>query len=101
MDCAARRRTLHRDPLTRLVSRTLAVASFCAVTVMLALAAPAVAAPGWSAPTPIDIGFTAPDDIACPSSSFCMAVNFFGNATSYIGQAWGNPVNVDGGHPLT
>jgi hypothetical protein len=72
-----------------------------------ALAAPSsgLAANGWSAPTVID-NSNPPENVSCPTSTFCAAVGAGGYGQTFTGKSWGAPTNVDpssnpSGHTLT
>ena len=48
--------------------------------------------PGWDTGTTIDNGSLT--SVSCPTNSFCMAVDSFGNAIPYDGANWGPPTNT-------
>ncbi|GAC1341632.1 MAG: hypothetical protein NVSMB29_12430 [Candidatus Dormibacteria bacterium] len=53
----------------------------------------------WSPPIVID--GSALSSVSCDSSSFCVAVDYGGNALTWNGGTWSAPVNIDGGTQLT
>ncbi|MGA2530491.1 MAG: Ig-like domain-containing protein [Acidimicrobiales bacterium] len=73
------------------------------------LASPAAASPagwtqgtaidsgGWSQATPIDPLRGDLTSIACPTATFCAAVDGSGNVLTYDGSSWSSPVSVDSG----
>ncbi len=56
----------------------------------------ALAAGGWSIPTPVDPG-QALHSVSCASTSFCAAVDNDWRALTYNGSSWGAPVSIDSG----
>src|SRR5215467_8212787 len=48
-----------------------------------------------AAPAGIDVPAGGLDDISCASSSFCIAVDSFGNALTYDGTSWSGPAGID------
>jgi hypothetical protein len=83
-----------------------------AVAVAVAVAAAALAAPssglaanGWSGPTVID-NSNPPENVSCPTATFCAAVGAGGYGQTFDGKSWGAPTNIDpssnpSGHTLT
>jgi hypothetical protein len=72
-----------------------------------ALGLPAVgfAANGWSGPTPID-NSNPPQNVSCPTATFCAAVGAGGWGQTFNGSSWGAPTAIDpssnpSGHTLT
>ena len=72
-----------------------------------ALAAPSsgLAANGWSGPTVID-NSNPPENVSCPTATFCAAVGAGGYGQTFNGKSWGAPTNIDpssnpSGHTLT
>ena len=55
--------------------------------------------PRWSAPTDID-GSNTLNSVACPTASFCVAVDNAGNALTWNGTSWSAPRDIDPGHDL-
>ncbi|WP_170226660.1 cutinase family protein [Rudaeicoccus suwonensis] len=48
----------------------------------------------WRAPQMIDPSGS-PNSVSCPTSSFCVAVDAYGNALTFNGSAWSQPATVD------
>ncbi len=72
---------------------------------VLALPSSGVAAGGWSGPTIID-NSNPPENISCPTATFCAAVGAGGWGQTFNGSSWGAPTNIDpssnpSGHTLT
>ncbi len=64
-----------------------------------------LAAGGWSGPTAIDTS-NPPQNISCPTATFCAAVGTGGWGQTFNGSSWGAPTNIDpssnpSGHTLT
>jgi hypothetical protein len=81
------------------------VGLWAAVAVIAALVLPSAAwgANAWSGPTTID-NSNPPENVSCPSSTFCVAVGENGHAQTFNGSSWGTPQFVDpspSGSPLT
>jgi len=71
----------------------------------LALPAPGLAANAWSGPTAIDRS-NPPENVSCPTATFCAAVGAGGFGQTFNGTSWGAPTNIDpsgnpSGHTLT
>ena len=67
----------------------------------LALPAGGFAANGWSGPTPID-NSNPPQNVSCPTATFCAAVGVGGWGQTFNGSSWGAPTNIDpSGRTLT
>src|SRR5581483_2020176 len=49
----------------------------------------------WAAPSHIDHQQGGVDSVSCPASSFCLAVDDYGNAVRFDGHSWTAPVSVD------
>lgn len=89
-------------------TRRCSVRALAVVAVTLgALVVPAagLAAGGWSGPTSID-NSNPPENISCPTTTFCAAVGAGGWGQTFNGSAWGAPTNIDpstnpSGHTLT
>src|SRR5664280_410244 len=66
------------------------------VAVSLLAPAGASASGGWSAPASIDT-VANPDltSVSCATPTFCVAVDWAGNALAYNGTSWSSPVQVD------
>jgi hypothetical protein len=82
-----------------------ALVTAAAIGGALALTSAAWAANAWSGPTTID-NPNPPEYIACPSSTFCVAVGTNGYAQTFNGTSWGTPQFIDpslnlSGSPLT
>ncbi len=84
-----------------------AVASAVLVVTAAVLVVPssALAAGGWSGPTSIDSS-NPPENISCPTATFCAAVGAGGWGQTFNGSSWGAPTNIDpssnpSGHTLT
>ena len=60
----------------------------------LALPAGGFAANGWSGPTPID-NSNPPQNVSCPTATFCAAVGAGGWGQTFNGSSWGAPTNID------
>jgi hypothetical protein len=63
------------------------------------------AAGTWSGPTVIDKS-NPPENISCPTATFCAAVGVGGYGETFTGSTWGAPANIDpssnpSGHTLT
>jgi hypothetical protein len=71
-----------------------ALAGVAVIATALALPSAASAANVWSGPTTID-NANPPSYIACPSSTFCVAVGTNGYAQTFNGTSWGTPQFVD------
>ena len=74
-------------------------AAMTAAVITAALALPSAASAAsaanvWSGPTTID-NANPPQYIACPSSTFCVAVGTNGYAQTFNGSAWGTPQFID------
>ena len=74
---------------------------------LASLAAPSsgLAANGWSGPTVID-NSNPPENVSCPTATFCAAVGAGGYGQTFNGKSWGAPTNIDpssnpSGHTLT
>jgi hypothetical protein len=48
----------------------------------------------WSA-APISIDTAPLASVSCPSSSFCVAVDYSGNALTFNGSSWSAPASID------
>ena len=59
-----------------------------------ALPSPGFAADTWSGPTAID-NSNPPENISCPTVTFCAAVGAGGYGQTFNGSSWGAPTNVD------
>lgn len=59
----------------------------------------ASAAVYWSPPAPVTAGFYGSSAVSCASSSFCMAVDSYGTASTFDGTSWGSGVSIDPGSP--
>jgi hypothetical protein len=82
------------------------------IVAMVAVAAAALMVPSsglaanaWSGPTVID-NSNPPENISCPTATFCAAVGVGGYGQTFNGSAWGPPTNIDpssnpSGHTLT
>jgi hypothetical protein len=73
--------------------------------VALAVPSSGLAANAWSGPTVID-NANPPENISCPTATFCATVGAGGYGQTFNGSAWGPPTNVDpssnpSGHTLT
>jgi hypothetical protein len=71
------------------------------LTAISVSASPAVAAepPSWS--TPARINSTNLTSVSCPSTSFCVAVDWYGNYLTYNGSSWSAPASVGNEDYLT
>ncbi len=49
----------------------------------------------WSVPTYVDTGSSDLFSVSCTSVSFCMAVDWLGNALSFDGSGWSTPTVID------
>jgi hypothetical protein len=49
----------------------------------------------WSAPLSVDPDRGFPDSVSCTSSTFCMAVDYYGAAFEYRGSTWSTPKSID------
>ncbi len=72
---------------------------------VLVVPASGLAAAGWSGPTVID-NSNPPQNISCPTTTFCAAVGVGGWGQTFNGSSWGAPANIDpstnpSGHTLT
>jgi hypothetical protein len=81
------------------------VAAVVVTAAVLAAPAPGLAATGWSGPTVID-NANPPQNVSCPTATFCAAVGAGGWGQTFNGSSWGAPVNIDpssnpSGHTLT
>lgn len=66
------------------------------LAVLVGLPAAAVAGPlGWSGPTSVDPVFS-PSSVACPSASFCMAVDREGRSAAFDGMTWNQSPKIGG-----
>jgi len=72
----------------------LALATLAFAVAALGLAPSALAASGWSAPSPVDAEGNGMDAISCTSASFCMAVDEAGNAFNFNGSSWSGPTKL-------
>ena len=54
----------------------------------------------WAAPTTAIAPVGQLTSVSCPSGTFCLAVDGFGNAVRYNGSTWGAPVSVGVGTQL-
>ena len=63
---------------------------------LLAVPMSRLAADGWSGPTAIDKS-NPPENISCPSVSFCVAVDTGGDAYIYDGTSWSAADPIDTG----
>jgi hypothetical protein len=73
--------------------------------VVLGVPGSGMAASTWTGPTVID-NSQPPENVSCPSATFCAAVGVGGYGQTFNGSSWGAPVNVDpssnpSGHTLT
>ena len=66
----------------------------------LQVSAPAEAL-SWSSPLSIDSSGGSLLSVSCPSASFCVAVDYPGNALTWNGNSWSSPVSVDPYNPTT
>ena len=76
-----------------------------AVAVALWLPGSGLAASVWTGPTAIDKS-NPPQNISCPTVTFCAAVGVGGYGQTFNGSSWGTPTNIDpstnpSGHTLT
>ncbi len=83
--------------------RVVAVAVVTAV--VFSVPSSGLAAAGWSGPASIDSS-NPPQNVSCPTSTFCAVVGSGGWGQTYNGTSWGAPVNIDpssnpSGHTLT
>jgi hypothetical protein len=92
-----------------LVGRRHVAAWLCraAVPVAVALWLPGsgLAASVWTGPTAIDKS-NPPENISCPTATFCAAVGVGGYGQTFNGSSWGTPTNIDpstnpSGHTVT
>jgi hypothetical protein len=72
---------------------------------VIAVPSSGLAAAGWSGPTSID-GSNPPQNVSCPTATFCAVVGTGGWGQTFNGISWGAPVNIDpssnpSGHTLT
>lgn len=89
-----------RTKMTRVAISLLAATAGLGIplsTVSEASADP-VAASGWQ--PPINVGGMM-EAVSCPGSRFCMAVTEDGQALSYDGSSWSDPVTIDLGQRLS
>ena len=91
-----------RRGTTRLGRAALVVA---VTAVVLGVPALGLAANTWSGPTVID-NANPPENVSCPTVSFCAAVGAGGYGQTFNGSSWGAPTNIDpssnpSGHTLT
>lgn len=49
----------------------------------------------WSAPTHIDHQQGGVDSVSCPTATFCLAMDEYGNQTTFDGHSWSTPRTVD------
>ena len=56
-----------------------------------------VPAPTWHAPVAIDPTSGTPQDVSCPTTTFCAAVDQGGSVQLYNGTTWGAPQRIDPG----
>ena len=82
-----------------------AAAALLVTAAVLVVPASGLAAGGWSGPTAIDAS-NPPENISCPTATFCAAVGAGGFGQTFNGSAWGARTNIDpssnpSGHTLT
>jgi hypothetical protein len=82
-----------------------AVAAVVVTAAVLGMPSSGLAAGGWSGPTAIDTS-NPPQNISCPTATFCAAVGTGGWGQTFNGSSWGAPTNIDpstnpSGHTLT
>ena len=49
----------------------------------------------WSSPVSIDPAGGSLESVSCPTQSFCVAVDYLGNALTYNGSGWSSPAKID------
>ncbi len=82
-----------------------AAVAVAVTAVALGVPASGLAASTWTGPTVID-NPNPPENISCPTATFCAAVGAGGYGQTFNGSSWGPPTNIDpsnnpSGHPLT
>ncbi len=82
-----------------------AAAAVAVAAAALAVPSSGLAANGWSGPTAID-NSNPPENLSCPTATFCAAVGAGGYGQTFNGKSWGAPTNIDpssnpSGHTLT
>ena len=71
-----------------------AAAAVAVMAAALAVPSSGLAANGWSGPTMID-NSNPPENVSCPTATFCAAVGAGGYGQTFNGKAWGAPTNID------
>ena len=82
-----------------------AAAAVAVTAVVLGVPGSGLAASTWTGPTAIDKA-NPPENISCPTATFCAAVGVSGYGQTFNGSSWGTPTNIDpssnpSGHTLT
>ncbi|HUA70448.1 MAG TPA: hypothetical protein VMA96_05190 [Solirubrobacteraceae bacterium] len=82
-----------------------AAVALAVTAVALGIPGSGLAAGAWTGPTVID-NSNPPENVSCPTTTFCAAVGAGGYGQTFNGSAWGPPTNIDpstnpSGHTLT